>query len=269
MKKLLLGILAFFLAVYVILCVGLYFYQEKIIFYPEKLPENYKFKFDNDFEEVTIRTKDNKNLNAVLFKAQNPKGVIFYLHGNGGSIKVWGEVVPLYRSMNYDTFILDYRGYGKSEDKINNKDQLFSDVDAAYKELLKRYPENRIIILGYSVGTGLAAKLASEHQAKLLILQAPYYSTEDEMSQKFSFLPKFLLKYNFETGKYLETVKSPIIIFHGDKDEVINYKASLKLKNNFKKGDSLIILKDQYHNGITDNLDYQKAMKIILDSDKK
>jgi predicted esterase len=92
---------------------------------------------------------------------------------------------------------------------------------------------------------------------------------EDEMSQKFSFLPKFLLKYNFETGEYLKTVKSPVVIFHGDKDEVINYKSSLKLKNSFKKGDSLILLKDQYHNGITDNLDYQNSLKIILDSDKK
>ncbi|MGI9583729.1 alpha/beta hydrolase [Chryseobacterium sp. RRHN12] len=269
MKKLLLGILAFFLAAYVILCVGIYFYQEKIIFYPEKLPENYKFTFDGDFDEIPIKTQDGKHLSSVLFRAQNPKGVIFYLHGNGGSIKDWGEVTQLYRSMNYDTFMPDYRGYGKSEGKISNKDQLLSDVDTAYKELLKRYPENKIIILGYSVGTGLAAKLASEHHAKLLILQAPYYSTEDEMSRKFSFLPKFLLKYNFETGEYLKTVKSPIIIFHGDKDEVINYKASLKLKNNFKKDDSLIILKDQYHNGITDNLDYQKAMKRILDSDKK
>lgn len=269
MKKLLLGILFFFLAAYIILCVGVYFYQEKIIFYPEKLPDNYKFTFDGDFEEVSITAKDGKHLNSVLFKAPNPKGVIFYLHGNGGSIKGWGEVAQLYRSMNYDTWILDYRGYGKSEDKINSKDQLFSDVESAYEELLKRYPENKIIILGYSVGTGLAAKLASEHNARLLILQAPYYSIEDEMNQKFSFLPKLLLKYNFETGEYLKTVQSPVVIFHGDKDEVINYKASLKLKNNFKKGDRLIVLKDQYHNGITDNLDYQNAMKAILDSDKK
>ncbi len=265
----LLGILAFFLIAYVLLCAGVYFYQEKIIFYPEKLPENYKFSFDGSFEEITIRTKDEKNLSSVLFKTQNPKGVIFYLHGNGGSIKGWGEVAQLYNSMNYDTFILDYRGYGKSEDKIKSKDQLFSDVESAYQELLKRYPENKIIILGYSVGTGLAAKLASAHHAKLLILQAPYYSMKDEMNQKFSFLPKFLLEYNFETNEYLKTVPSPVIIFHGDKDEVIHYKASLKLKNNLKKGDSLIILKDQYHNGITDNLDYQNSMKLILDSDKK
>ncbi|RXM49852.1 MULTISPECIES: alpha/beta hydrolase [unclassified Chryseobacterium] len=269
MKKLLLGIFAFFLTIYVILCVSIYFYQEKIIFYPEKLPADYKFSFVEDFEEIAIQTQDKKYLSSVLFKAQDSKGVIFYLHGNGGSIKDWGEVAQLYKSMNYDTFILDYRGYGKSQDEINSKEQLFSDIESAYKELLKRYPEDRIIILGYSVGTGLAAKLASAHHAKMLILQAPYYSMKDEMNQKFSFLPKFLLKYNFETNEYLKTVTSPVIIFHGDKDEVIHYKASLKLKNNFKKGDSLIVLKNQYHNGITDNLDYQNSMRIILDSDKK
>lgn len=269
MKKLLFGILILILTAYIMLCVGIYFYQEKIIFYPEKLPENYQFNFNGEFEEITVTTQDNKHLNSLLFKTQNSKGVIFYLHGNGGSIKEWGEVAKLYNSMNYDTFILDYRGYGKSEGKINSKNQLFSDVDLAYKTLLKRYPENKVVILGYSVGTGLASKLASEHYARLLILQAPYYSIEDEMGQKFSFLPKFLLKYNFENYKYLKNVECPVIIFHGDKDEVINYKASLKLKNEFKKGDSLITLKGQHHNGITDNLDYQSSIKMILEFDKK
>ncbi|KMU61447.1 Bem46 protein [Elizabethkingia anophelis] len=171
--------------------------------------------------------------------------------------------------MNYDVYILDYRGYGKSQGSIESKDQLFSDVESAYKEIKKRYPENKIIILGYSVGTGLASKLASVNNAELLILQAPYYSLRDEMKQKFSFLPVFLLKYNFETYQYLKTVKSPVIIFHGNADEVINYNASLRLKNNFKKGDSLIILNNQGHNGMTDNIDYQKAMEKILDFDKK
>lgn len=249
------------------LCVAVFFYQEKILFQPEKLAENYSFNFKNSFEEITIRTKDQKKLNSVLFKTQNPRGLIFYLHGNGGSINGWGGVAEFYNSMNYDVFMLDYRGYGKSEGEINSRDQLFSDIELAYDEVVKRYPENKIIILGYSVGTGLASKLASQKNAKLLILQAPYFSMKDEMDQKFSFLPKFLLKYNFETNKYLKTVKSPVIVFHGDKDEVINYKASLKLKNNFKKGDTLIILKDQNHNGITDNLDYQNSMKKILDFD--
>lgn len=264
-----LGIIGFLLIAYAIICVAIYFYQEKIIFYPEKLPENYSYDFKGNFEEITINTKDKKKLNSILFRSQYPKGVIFYLHGNAGSIKEWGEVAKLYNTMNYDVFMLDYRGYGKSEGNIENKEQLFSDVELAYEEITKRYPENKTIILGYSIGTGLASKLASKKNAKQLILQAPYYSIKDEMSQRFSFLPSFLLKYNFETFEYLKTVKSPVSIFHGDQDEVINYKASLKLKENFKKGDRLILLKDQYHNGITDNLDYQNSMKKILEFDEK
>lgn len=269
MKKMFLGIIAFLLIVYVMLCIVIYFYQEKIIFYPEKLSKDYSYDFDGSFEEITINTKDKKKLNSILFRSQYPKGIIFYLHGNAGSIKEWGEVAKFYNMMYYDVFMLDYRGYGKSEGNIENKEQLFSDVELAYEEVAKRYPENKIIILGYSIGTGLASKLASQKNAKQLILQAPYYSIKDEMSQKFSFLPSFLLKYNFETFEYLKTVKSPVIIFHGDKDEVINYKASLKLKENFKKGDRLILLKDQYHNGITDNLDYQNSMRKILEFDEK
>ena len=267
--KVLLKIIVFFLIVYLVLCTVVYFYQEKIIFHPEKLPDNYSYNFESNTEEITIITKDNKRLNSVLFKVPDSKGVIFYLHGNGGSVKGWSEVAKLYNSLNYDVYILDYRGYGKSQGSIESKDQLFSDVESAYKEIKKRYPENKIIILGYSVGTGLASKLASVNNAELLILQAPYYSLRDEMKQKFSFLPGFLLKYNFETYQYLKTVKSSVIIFHGNADEVINYNASLRLKNNFKKGDSLIILNNQGHNGMTDNIDYQKAMEKILDFDKK
>ncbi|KFF11560.1 hydrolase [Chryseobacterium soli] len=269
MKKMILGIIAFLLIAYAFICVAVYFYQEQIIFYPEKLSENYSYDFGGNFEEISIYTKDKKKINSVLFKVENPRGVIFYLHGNAGSIKGWGEVAKLYNHMNYDVFIIDYRGYGKSEGGIESKEQLFSDVKLAYEEVKKRYSENKIIILGYSLGTGLASKLASQENAKLLILQAPYYSIEDEMNQKFSFLPKFLLKYNIETYDYLKTVRSPVIIFHGNKDEVINYKASLKLKANFKKGDRLILLKDQSHNGITDNLDYQNSMKTILEFDNK
>ncbi|MDR2228526.1 MAG: lysophospholipase [Flavobacteriaceae bacterium] len=267
--KVFLKIIIFFAIVYLVLCAAVYYYQEKIIFHPEKLPENYTYNFEGNTEEIPIITKDNKKLSSVLFRVPDSKGVIFYLHGNGGSIKGWGEVAKLYNSMNYDVFILDYRGYGKSEGNIGSKDQLFSDVEVAYKEIEKRYPENKIIILGYSVGTGLAAKLASVSNARLLILQAPYYSLRDEMKQQFSFLPGFLLKYNFETYQYLKTVKSPVIIFHGNADEVINYNASLKLKNNFKQGDSLIVLNNQGHNGMTDNADYQKAMAKVLDFDKK
>lgn len=66
-----------FLIVYLVLCTAVYFYQEKIIFHPEKLPDNYSYNFGSNTEEITIITKDNKRLNSVLFKVPDSKGVIF------------------------------------------------------------------------------------------------------------------------------------------------------------------------------------------------
>jgi uncharacterized protein len=74
-------------------------------------------------------------LNGLLFKADSSKGVIFYLHGNAGNIGSWGNVATTYTKLNYDVFIIDYRGYGKSEGKINGQEQLFNDNEAAYNAL--------------------------------------------------------------------------------------------------------------------------------------
>ena len=75
--------------------------------------------------------------------------------------------------------MLDYRGYGKSGSKISSEAQLHRDMQTVYDYLKKMYPENHIIILGHSMGTGLAARLASKNHPKKLILQAPYYSVAD------------------------------------------------------------------------------------------
>lgn len=243
---------------------GLFFFQEKMIFFPEKLEKDFKFSFTDKFEEVTIQSKDNKSLHGLLFKADTSKGLIFYLHGNAGSVNSWGDVAKTYTRLNYDVFILDYRGYGKSEGSVNSQQQFFEDVQSAYDEMKKRYQENKMLVLGYSIGTGPATYIASTNHPWLLILQAPYYSLVDMMKHTYPIVPTFLLKYRFETNKYIKDCKMPVIIFHGDQDEVICYNSSVKLKALLKNSDTLITLKGQGHNGITDNPDYVDAMKNIL-----
>jgi alpha-beta hydrolase superfamily lysophospholipase len=252
------------IGIYIVLCGILYFYQEKLIFFPQKLEKSYQFQFGQKFEELNIKTNDDKILNGLLFKVENSKGLIFYLHGNAGSLSTWGEVAETYNDLGYDIFIIDYRSYGKSEGEINSQNQLFEDNQIAYNELKKRYKEDKIIVLGYSIGTGLAAKLASANNPKLLILQAPYYSLTDMMKHTYSFLPTFLLKYKFETNYYLKNCKMPVVIFHGKQDRVIYYGSSLKLKKEFKPQDTLITLNRQGHNGMTNNKEYRiELMKIL------
>ncbi len=264
MKVVLIRIAQIVLGLYVIVCGLLYFYQEKLIFIPQPLQKTFQFQFGQPYEEWYIRTRDEAQVHGLLFRAEQSKGLIFYLHGNAGSLASWGTVAKTYTDLHYDVFMLDYRGYGKSEGTIEGEEQLFADNQATYDELKKKYPEEKIIVLGYSIGTGMAAQLASANKPKLLILQAPYYSLTDMMRHTFSWVPTFLLKYKFETHEYLKQCKMPVVIFHGNRDEVIYYGSSIKLQQEFKTQDVLITLNNQGHNGMTDNPDYQAVMRSLL-----
>jgi predicted alpha/beta-fold hydrolase len=164
-RKLLISTLILLLVFYVSICILLYFFQERLIFFPDKLNKNYQFSFNQSFKEVNIKTKDNKRLHGLLFTAERAKGLVFYLHGNAGALNSWGEVAKRYTSLNYDVFMLDYRGYGKSEGAISSQAQLFEDVQKAYDEMKKKYREETIVVLGYSIGTGQQPNLPpSTHQ---------------------------------------------------------------------------------------------------------
>ena len=265
MKKILIRTLKLLILFYLIICIVLYFFQEKVIFAPEKLDKNFKFTFIGNFQELNIKTEDQKILNGILFKTDSSKGVIFYLHGNAGSLNSWGEVAKTYTELGYDVYMLDYRGYGKSEGVITSQSQLFKDVQTAYNKIKDRYSEDKIVVLGYSIGTGLATKIASTNNPRLLILQAPYYSLTYMMRHTYPIIPTFLLKYKLKTNQFIQDCKMPIVIFHGNQDEVIPYESSLKLKDLLKPNDTLITLKDQRHNGMTDNPEYRKEIKKILD----
>ena len=221
-RKLILQTLTIVLIGYVVICLLLFFIQEKLIFFPEKLAANFKFPFPEKFEEVTIPTADDKLLHGLLFAADSSKGLIFYLHGNAGSVHSWGDAAKRYTELNYDVFMLDYRGYGKSQGSIQSQSQFFADVQLAYDVMKKRYDESRIVVLGYSIGTGAATKIASANHPKLLILQAPYYSLVDVMRRAYPIIPTFLLKYRFETNKNIANCKMAVTIFLGDKQLAID-----------------------------------------------
>lgn len=258
------NILIIVTAFYVVICCLVYFLQEKLIFYPEKLSKDHRFAFNQPFRELSFSMKDGKSLHGLLFKADTSRGLIFYLHGNAGSVDSWGEAAKFYTDAGYDLFMPDYRGYGKSEGSINNQSQFYSDVQAAYNSIKTHYDEDSIIILGYSIGTGAATWLASQNNARLLILQAPYYNLSDMMRHYYPVLPTFLLKYKFATNQFLPQCKMPVVLFHGDVDEVIYYGSSVKLSKLFKAKDTLITLKGAGHNGMSELDDYRNAFIQIV-----
>ncbi|WP_378186388.1 alpha/beta hydrolase [Aquimarina sp. W85] len=258
-----LGISLLILGAYIFL----YFRQERFFFNPKLLDKSYQYKFSQPFEEIDIKVTDEIELNALLFKTQQPsKGVILYFHGNAGAIHDWGKRASLYTDNSYDILFVDYRGYGKSDGFYSKEEQLYNDAQKVYNYVKTRYDESRIIVLGFSLGTGFAAYTASTNKPKLLILEAPYYAWNSFIAS-IAPVPQLLINYKIPSYKFLSKVTCPIYIFHGTKDFLINPEEnSKKLKALYPDKINHVMIEGAGHNGIYITKQYYDALKNILAS---
>lgn len=246
--------------------VSLYFFQEKIIFRPSILPQNYSYNFSSEFEELFLKAEDGAIINALHFKAEKPKGVIVYFHGNMGDLSRWGKITEYFVEKNYDVFVMDYRTYGKSTGKLSEQ-ALYNDAQMCYNYVVKRYNELEITIYGRSLGTGIATFLASKNNPKQLILETPYYSLTDVAKRRFSMFPtNKLIRYNFPSYKFIQNVRCPISIFHGTNDKVVPFASGEKLFNCIEQKEKIFYtIEKGEHNNLIEFETYQKQLKKILE----
>lgn len=223
-------ILLLLLSVYILISVLLYFLQDYFLFKPEKLSKDFQFYYDNqEIEEYNVETRDGATINGLRFKAENPKGIVFYLKGNSKSIKGWGKFAVDFTRHGYDVIMVDYRGFGKSTGRRTQK-AVKRDMQVIYNKLKDKVSEKYIILYGRSMGSGFAAKLASMNNPRMLILDAPYYSLSKVAKKYIPFMPlSLLIKFPMPTHKWLKYVNCPIHIIHGTDDRLIPYKTSVKL----------------------------------------
>jgi len=255
------------LCAYLLIMATLYFFQEKLLFPAEKLPKDYQFINDYAFDEVFIpvgEKKDKATLHALHFKRPNPKGLVFFLHGNSGSLRTWATGIGFYERVNYDLFIIDYRGYGKSTGAITSQQQLINDVKQAWQVASAQYSDKPIVIYGRSLGTGLATILAKEVQPDLLALVSPFSSMTDIAKAQYPFVPSWLLRYPLRTDKIIGDVKSKIAFIHGSEDGFIPLSHSKKLQSLSKSTDTLITIEGAAHNDIHQFDEYKNALEKVL-----
>jgi len=250
---------------YIMIGTSLYFFQEKLIFRPTTLPQDYTFNFLNPFEELFLKAEDGANINAIHFKSKNPKGVILYFHGNAGDLSRWGKITEFFVEKDYDVFVMDFRTYGKSIGELSEQ-ALYNDAEMCYNYVLERYQEKEIIVYGRSLGTGMATYIASKNNPKQLILETPFYSLTEVAKHRFPMFPNNkLLKYDFPSYKYVENVNCPISIFHGTKDSVIPYASGEKLFNSIlQKRKVFYTIEKGEHNNLIEFDSYLKPIQKIL-----
>ena len=197
----------------------LYRKQESLLFFPTVLPADFQFGL-RDVEEQRVPV-DGAVLSALHFRQRDAKGLIFFLHGNGGSLREWLPSTDVYRRAGFDVFMVDYRGYGKSTGRIQSEAQLHADVRAAWDSVSGEYRGRPIVLYGRSLGTGLATKLATQVDAQLLVLVSPYFSLLAAARERFPWVPGFVMRYPMRTDQWLPRVTLPVLMLHGDRDEVV------------------------------------------------
>jgi fermentation-respiration switch protein FrsA (DUF1100 family) len=180
-------------------------------------------------EEHVLTTDDNEKVIVWHVPAKPGHPVVLFFHGNGDFL---AGRVDRFRNLTSDgtgLVALSFRGYAGSTGSPS-EEGLLKDAAAAYAFTAARYDARRIVAWGFSLGSGVAVAIASEHPLGKLILEAPYTSTADVAASMFRFAPvRWLMRDQFHSDERIARVKAPLLIMHGDADPTINIRFGERL----------------------------------------
>jgi fermentation-respiration switch protein FrsA (DUF1100 family) len=200
----------------------LYFAQRAMLYpIPEKTRTSPAAAGFPEAEEHILSTRDGEKLVAWHVPAREDKPVIIFFHGNG-DILAWR--VPWFRQMTaggIGLIAVSFRGYAGSSGSPSEAG-LLEDAEAAYAFAAQRYAPERIVVWGFSLGTGPAVALAANQRIGKLILEAPYTSIADVAAAAFPFVPaRWFIRDKFHSDQRIANVTAPVLIMHGEHDRTI------------------------------------------------
>ena len=251
---------------YAVIGLALFYLQDRFLFHPTKLSSDHVFKFDQPFEEINIPFNETDTVNMIKFFPADSvrKGVVVYYHGNMDNVEHYASFVKAFTKAGYEVWIEDYPGFGKSTGEMTEQ-ILYNEAVEIKRMADAKYGADSIIIYGKSFGTGIAAYVASNAKAKMLILESPYYSIPALFGTYACMYPVSRMStYKIPTHTYLEDVNFPVIIFHGIDDDVIPYSCAARLKAVLKKTDEFITVPGADHHNINQKDIYYKAIDSLL-----
>ncbi len=246
-------IFIFIFLFYILFVTSLFILQRSLIYIPDK---SKPYPVDG-VEIVRVTTKDNINLEAWYFAPKNKDmPIIVFFHGNAGNYSHRLYKAQYYINAGYGVLLAGYRGYGGNEGTPSEKG-FYEDGRAYINWLLsnKGIKIDNVVIYGESIGSGTAVQMAVEYSdIAALILEVPFTSLVDIAAKQYPFVPVgFLLKDRFMNIEKVGNIKIPLIILHGQKDEVIPFLFAQKLfEASASKQKKLIDFPKGRHNDLYD-----------------
>ena len=233
------------------------------IFFPTKeyaaLPEDYGLKA----EEVRLVTEDGVQLAGwYLFAGQagdSPKKgqspTIYLLHGNAGNIGDRLFKAAEWVKRGFSIFLLDYRGYGKSSGQITSEQDLYRDAQAGLEWLKarKKIGPSETVLYGESIGAAVVLELAAKEKFRAIILEAPFTSLSELAKVHYPFVPGvFTSGFQFQNMEKISKVHSPLLILHGEEDEICPFEMGRALYERAQNPKELFRIPNGHHNDLPD-----------------
>jgi len=197
----------------------MYVVQRSLMYFPETARTAPAAAGLPQAQEVVLDTADGEKVIAWHVPPRGDAPTVLYFHGNGGSLRLRVDRFQRIAAAGVGLIALSYRGYGGSTGKPT-EDGLINDARAAYAFAADRY--RRIALWGESLGTGVAVALAAEKPVTRMVLDAPYTSALDLARANHWYLPvRLLMKDQFRSDERIARVKAPVLIMHGEVDQII------------------------------------------------
>ena len=178
-----------------------------------------------EFEEVWLDVEPGVRLHGWFVPRVQPKGVALVLHGNAGSIALRIDWLRMFHELGYASFVIDYRGYGRSTGSPNEQGT-YADAQAAWDYLVRtrRWWPSDIVVLGESLGGAIAASLVARTAPRALILQSAFTSVPDVAAKVYPIFPvRWISRFRYETRAYLREISAPVLVAHSRGDEIIPF----------------------------------------------
>lgn len=253
--KALLHLLAVAIGGYAIFVALIYVFQSRMIFQPNlfgDVADGDPSDVGLEFEEAFLDAEDGVRLHGWFVPAEAARGVLLFFHGNAGNITHRLDSIALFHRLGLSVFIVDYRGYGKSEGRPTEQGT-YRDARAAWRYLtgIRGIDPARIVIFGRSLGAAMASKLATETSAAGLIVESAFTSVPDMAARHYPYLPvRKLTRFRYDTLGHVKASSIPILVVHSENDEIAPFAMGRTLFENASEPKSFLALNGGHNEAV-------------------
>ncbi len=212
------------IAVAVVFIVFIRYFESKSYFHPTREMPTTPADVGLNFEDIYLTSEDGVKINGWFIRHPQAKSTFLYFHGNAGNMTHRLEKIQMFHKLGLNIFIIDYRGYGKSEGQPTEKG-VYRDARAAYDYLLSRKDIDlkKIIAYGDSLGGVVAVDLAIQRSVACLIVDSSFSSGADIAKDIFPFVPSMILTTKMDSKKKVKAITIPKLFIHSVNDEIIPF----------------------------------------------